>query len=304
MTAADGLQHGLFHGLGIDADAGDAVFRQHGQLFRRHGVGAACFYRVFTQAGQVEVLRQSAQQGLQLCGGQRGGRAAADVEGFDLQPQLRRCAAHQGDFAAQSVEIRPDHGKRFFHRCADKGAVGAAGGTKWDAHVQGKFILPQRRLGFAAGPGGGQAQFCPIGGDKVFRAQGRQSLFFAHALIHHAGEHAGRANPRQRAPGGDFPGEGDSGFKEAQLQDTLTYPVPGQFIGFQGRAQGAADAYGARSVPVEPGGGCDPYQTFRQLHRGAVFLSAVPLAVVWFFAGEQHGHDLFHGVFVAVAGQS
>ena len=177
VTAADGLQHGLFHGLGIDADAGDAVFRQHGQLFRRHGVGAACFYRVFTQADRSKCCARVRSRGLQLCGGQRGGRAAADVEGFDLQPQFRRCAAHQGDFAAQSFEIRPDHGKRFFYRCADKGAVGAAGGTKWDAHVQGKFILRSAALGFAAGPGGGQAQFCPIGGDKVFRTGAARASF-------------------------------------------------------------------------------------------------------------------------------
>ena len=96
MGAAAGTQHGIFHGLGIDAHAVGTVLKNGAQLFFIQSVGTATLDREFQTPGQVKGHPDGVQKLRHLPGGQSGGRTPADIDA----PYLTAGFPHQaaGDF--------------------------------------------------------------------------------------------------------------------------------------------------------------------------------------------------------------
>lgn len=103
VAAADGPEHFILQGLGIDADAVGPVVQQHLELFPGDGVGPSGLDAVFRAAGQVEAAVQVGQQPVHLPGGQGGGGAAAHIEGLDAQARLPDHLGGVGDLPAQHL---------------------------------------------------------------------------------------------------------------------------------------------------------------------------------------------------------
>ena len=80
VLAADICQHFVREGLGIDGDAGSAVFLDDRQLFGVGAVRTASFYGIFYDLSQIKILPYGAHELPQLGGGKAGGGAAADVD--------------------------------------------------------------------------------------------------------------------------------------------------------------------------------------------------------------------------------
>ena len=80
VLAANVFQHRVREGLGVDGDAGSAVFLDDRQLFGVGAIRATCLHGIFYDLSQVKILPHSAHELPQLGGGKAGGGAAADVD--------------------------------------------------------------------------------------------------------------------------------------------------------------------------------------------------------------------------------
>ena len=80
VLAANVCQHRVREGLGVDGDAGSAVFLDDRQLFSVGAVRTASLHGIFYDLAQVKILPHSAHELPQLGCGKAGGGAAADVD--------------------------------------------------------------------------------------------------------------------------------------------------------------------------------------------------------------------------------
>ena len=163
MAAADGRKHVILHRLGIDGNARGVVRAQHAQLLFIDRVGAACLDRQFGEICKVEVLLELCEQTVHLAGRQRGRRAAAHVEGLDVQPHLAHELPRGGDLVKERLEVRLHEREGLFHALRHKAAIRAARGAEGDADVKRNVVRFQlrrradagvRRLDGEAGAGG------------------------------------------------------------------------------------------------------------------------------------------------------
>ena len=141
------------------------------------------------------------QQPVHLGGREGGGGAAADVEGADRPAGLPEQAAGVGDFPEQGLQVGRQILAEFFNALAHKGAVGAAGGTEGDAHVDREVPGPQQPGSLHGVAGGVDAQPPPGLGDEINVLQKPVG-----ARLGAAGEQMGRGelggpDPGQRPPG-------------------------------------------------------------------------------------------------------
>ena len=81
MGTAAGLQHGIHHGLGVDAHAVGAVFGDDTELLLIQSVGPSALHGELDAAGKVKGLPDAVKQRFHLLGCQRGGGAASDIDG-------------------------------------------------------------------------------------------------------------------------------------------------------------------------------------------------------------------------------
>ena len=125
------------------------------------------------------------------------GRAAAHIHGPDVQTRLPGHAAPGLDLRRQSVHVRVHQGKALFHRLADKGTVGAAGGAEGNADIDGDVPGAQTFRGLKGRRPRLQGQGGPAGGDIIN---------FLQQLPGRAGRPARRQGFRHQLVGPD-PGE-------------------------------------------------------------------------------------------------
>ena len=213
VAAADGLEHGVLQGLGVDADAVGPVVQQHLELVPGDGVGPSGLDAVFHAAGQVKTAVQVGQQPVHLLGRQGGGGAAAHIEGLDAQARLPDHLRGVGDLPAQHIQIRLHQPQGFFHRLGHEAAIGAAGGAEGNADVQGDVLRAQVRLGPQARLGRFHRQTAAGRGDVVGVPQNAAGLGRGLALLQQTGRQLAGADARQRPPAG-----GDAGDLPCRLE--------------------------------------------------------------------------------------
>ena len=234
VTATDSLEHLVGQGLGVDADAVHAVIQEHLQLVPVNGVGTARLNAVLHHIPEVEVLAQMGQQTIHLLCRQRGGRAAAHVERADMEPRVLHHPACRRNFRHQRLQIGFHQLKGLLHRLGDEGAVGAAGGTEGDAHIEGDVVGGQFRLGFCSRLSRLHAEAGTLGGDEIGLLQRALCLRRALAALHQAGGKLAGTHTGQAAPHRDTAQHRHRRFEKAHLQSPLTQTfllILRQFLG-------------------------------------------------------------------------
>ena len=136
VAAANGGENVILHSLRIYADPCDVVRFQDGQLFGCDGIRTADLHRDLRTGGEVEGFFQSRQDGIHLIWRQNTGGAAAHVEGAGPQVITAHHVPAGADLRDQSLYIGLHQRKAPFHALTHKGAVGAAGGTEGNTHIQ------------------------------------------------------------------------------------------------------------------------------------------------------------------------
>ena len=163
VAAADGRKHVILHRLGVDGNARGVVRAQHAQLFFVDRVGAARLDRQLGETHKVKILLKLCEKAIHLIGRQRGRRAAAHVEGLDVQPHLAHELPCGGDLVKERLKIRLDEREGLFHALGDEAAIGAARGAEGNADIERNIVRLQlrrradagvRRLDGKAGAGG------------------------------------------------------------------------------------------------------------------------------------------------------
>ena len=136
VAAADGRKHVILHRLGVDGNARGVVRAQHAQLFFVDRVGAARLDRQLGETRKVKILLKLCEKAIHLIGRQRGRRAAAHVEGLDVQPHLAHELPRGGDLVKERFEVGLDEREGLFHALGDEAAIGAARGAEGNADVE------------------------------------------------------------------------------------------------------------------------------------------------------------------------
>ena len=218
VAAADGPQHMVLHGLGVHRQAVHPVGFQDGELLGGDGVGPSGLHGDLVAPGAVEGLFKGGEHPVHLVRGQRGGGAAAHVERPHPQALTAHHLAAGADLGNEGVHIGLHQRKAVFHRLAHKGTVGAAGGTKRDAHIHGDVPLSKTRRGFHRRRAGLHGQSCPLGCNEVLLLQKRPGLVGGLPLLQcpgdglvgpHAGEHAPGGRDAGDSPGCQEKAPGD-----------------------------------------------------------------------------------------------
>ena len=136
VAAADGGEDAVLHRLGVDGNAGDAVCAEDGELFGVDGVGAARLDGGLRKGGEIEAPLEPCEQTVHLLRRERGRRAAAHVEGLDMQAEGADHRARLLDLVEKGGEVGLDEGEGLLHALRDEAAVGAAGRAERDADVE------------------------------------------------------------------------------------------------------------------------------------------------------------------------
>ena len=300
VPAADGPQHRVLHGLGVDADAVGTVIQQHLQLLPGDGVGAACLDAVLRAARQIKALVQMGQQVIHLLRRQSGGRTAAHIEGLDAQTRLRHHAGGVGDLLLQRRQIRLHQAEGLLHRGGDKAAVGAAGGAERDAHIERYLVGQQRTLGRQSRTGRLNGQTAALRRDEVGVAQDAICLTLRSALLQHGTGQLAGADAGERPPAGGDAGDVPRRLEERQLQGALTQTLPLVLIGGV-RKSSAGDAPRRFAVIVKGGDAGGIAAALRQGHEGAVILPGSGGLVDGALLRKEGQQALLNGVAIVVA---
>ena len=136
VAAADGGKDAVLHRLGVDGNAGDAVCAEDGELFGVDGVGAARLDGGLRKGGEIEAPLEPCEQAVHLLRRERGRRAAAHVEGLDMQAEGADHRARLLDLVEEGGEVGLDEGEGLLHALRDEAAVGAAGRAERDADIE------------------------------------------------------------------------------------------------------------------------------------------------------------------------
>lgn len=103
VAAADGREDVVLHRLGVDGNARGVVRAQHAQLLFIDRVGAARLDRQLGETIEIKILLKLCEETVHLVGRQRGRRAAAHVEGLDVQPHLSHELPRRGDLVKERL---------------------------------------------------------------------------------------------------------------------------------------------------------------------------------------------------------
>ena len=302
VLAADGPQHLILHGLGVDADAVRAVVQQDLQLLPCDGVGAARLDAVLRAVGEVKAAVQMGQQVIHLPGRQGGGRAAAHIEGLDAQARLRHHAGSVGDLLFQRCQIGLHQAEGLLHRCGHEAAVGAAGGAERDAHVQGDLIGAQVAFGLQAGPGRLDGQAAALRRDEVGVTQDAVRFALRFSLLQHSAGQLARADAGEGAPAGGNAGDVTRRLEERQLQGALTQTLP--LVLVRGiRKNSAGDAPRRFSMIMNAGDAGGIALALRQGDVSAVVLPRLRCLVDGALLGEEGQQALLNGIAVVMAAE-
>ena len=182
MAAADGGEDVILHGLRIHADPCDAVTFQNGQFFGGDGIRTADLYRDLRTGGEAEGFFQSRQDGIHLIRRQDAGGAAAHVKGAGAQTIAAHHIPAGADLRDQGLYIGLHQRKTPFHALTHKGAVGAAGGTEGNTHIQVDVPLFQPLQRLIAHGTSLQSQRRPVLRNEVARLQLLLGLLWGFAL--------------------------------------------------------------------------------------------------------------------------
>ena len=147
MPATDGFQNGIRHALRVDADPVHTVPAHDEKLFFGDGVGPAGFDCPFPQGRKIIFSLQPAEELIQLRSAERGGRAAAHIDGNHPQPERPDLLCHGGELLMQRFQKRRDQLHALFGGLADKAAVGAAGRAEGNADIQADIFRLEKRIG-------------------------------------------------------------------------------------------------------------------------------------------------------------
>ena len=156
------LQHGIRHGLGIDAHAVRSMVPDRPELFKVQRIRPTALHRELDAPAQIQPLPDRVQQADHLFRGQGGGSTASDIQGTHLPAGAFQKLSRQLQFFQKRIEIRLHQLRALAHRPADEAAIGATGGTEGDAHIQGNIPGLQLPHGLHRGPGAIHRQRPPL----------------------------------------------------------------------------------------------------------------------------------------------
>ena len=105
VAAADGLEHRILQGLGIDGDAADARLPESHQLLPVDGVGAAGLHGIFYAVLHRQVPVDGLQQLGELGSGQGGGGSSPHIQGVDGLARPAQTLAGDGDLPQNALQI-------------------------------------------------------------------------------------------------------------------------------------------------------------------------------------------------------
>ena len=105
VAAADGLEDMVLHGLGVHADAGDAVDLENGHFVFRDGIGPSGLHGDLLAVRQVKALLKGGEDAVHLLGGEGGGGTAAHVKGTDPEALPAHHLPACTDLCDQGVHI-------------------------------------------------------------------------------------------------------------------------------------------------------------------------------------------------------
>ena len=183
------------------------------------------------------------------------------------------------------------------HTVADKAAIGAAGGTEGDTHIEGDLIGSQGLPGLQPRLGALEAQAAAGGGDKVGIPQDAVRLPEAAALLQQLPGQLGRPDAGEGPPGGGHAGELPGGLEEAQLHNPLEQALPPVFILYAGYIRpGEAPGGAALHRQLCHSGVVPPPDGER--HPGCILAAAL---IDGALLGEKGQQALLHSVAVVVA---
>ena len=293
VPAAHVLQDPVVHGLGIDAHTVGSQGSDQGQLLLIQGVGPSTLHRIFYQPGPVKMPVNLFHQQANLFGGQDCGCAAADVEGPDVLPGPPQGLPHRLNLPQQAVQIGSQQLAGAAGGLTHKGAIGAAGGTEGNAHVDGNVPGLKKPGSLHRKAAGGHTELSPLRAHKEGLLQQPVRLGGTAAGQQAAGGQLGGPDPGQGPPGRGRRQMGQGSQIVAPLQDP-----PPQGIGLLFQSQ-PLDGPGGDSIPGDPGGGGQkPLSPTEPGH------SPVPpegrLAVFHWLQRKQTELELLQGIAVSV----
>ena len=274
---------------------------QNTQLFLGYGVGPAGLDGVFLQMGEVELRFQPRAEPLQLRRGERGGRAAAEVDRQYPQPQRLHLCGDGGELPLQRLKKRRDQLHALFHGLAHEAAVGAARRAERDAHIEADVLRRHgalRRKGVAARVQAEDSAFCA---HVELLAELPQRLLFAEALPLQRAEELAGPHAREPAPGGSGMPRGERGAVHGVLDQSLAFPIRLQLR----TERVAADSSTAVKAPPVP----DEQAGRRREARAAAEPDLHPLSlrlprrVDGTLVGIERQQHLLHRIFIFVIPQ-
>ena len=287
MPPSDGLQHLVLQGLGVDGDAAHAAGLQDLQLFLGNGVRPSGLHGVLGAGRQGQLLPAGGQNTVQLRGAQHRGSAAAHVKGAHLQAEPAQYRCRRVQLLQQQLHIGIHQLEGFPHIRADKRAVGAAGGTEGDAHVDRDLVRGQGQLRRPAGLGAVHRHLGPHGGDVIALLQAGLGLFWGKPLPQVTGGQLYGPHAGQRPPGQLPAQKGGPRLVEGQLQGPRQLPVAWLLEG--------TAAQGLPALPDHPRG----HRVVLQGKGGAVLPRlGRRFGVFGVLAGEEGEHHLLRRVLV------
>ena len=283
-----GPEHGVLHGLGIDAHAVRPMVKDDPELLVGQRVRPPALYGEFQASGEIQMLPEGIQQPCHLALGQGGGGAAPNIEGAHMASGGAQQLPGQGDLLQKGLQIGLQQLGLFAYGPADEAAIAAPGGAEGDAYIQRKILRLRFADGRHRGDGAVHRQGPPGRGHVVNILQEPVRGFGGASLQQLLGGQLGGPDPCQSAPGGLLGKQLDG-----RQIDTLLERAPAQPDGFLCRLQPPGGA-GSAAVPGDASGGGEP--GFPSVETGAgIHLSPFR---------EETEEQLLYGITVVVTGKS
>ena len=238
---------------------------------------------------------------IHLPGGQRGGGAAAHVEGLDAQACVLHHLSRQRDLPLQRLQIRLHQLEGALHRLRDEAAIGAARGAEGDADVQGDVVGSERLLGGDARLSRLDAHAAAGRGYLIGAVQLTVGLTGRHAAAQQpcrqlGGPHAGQAAPR---------GDAAQNFHRCLEKAHFQRPLPQSLLLIGG--QRGVDAHAGKTAALpslipDTGGRGGVGIPLGELHPCAAVLLRLRI-VDRTLVGEEGQQVLLDGVAVVMTGK-